>query len=244
MRVRISNSPTQIVFTAVRVFFQFVLHRQSGSGAVVMRDIPLDSAGDPGADPADQCRLDDMLTINEIIVIRLIHGLEQPAAHFGQDPDSHKLILQMDEPVFLVYLLEGQIVVERIRIKAALGALRRLAEIEDRVWFRVADRISGDDNVLFPHADSRRGRCGVRGRFRGRRLGDFGLFGIALSLKHFHHRYDCEADVPATNRCQQLRHFISGTPKSTETNGRASQNGWRRVGMASPGFFTRGVNPD
>ncbi len=57
-----------------------VLHGDKSAGAVVVRDVPLDPTGNPGADQADQGRLDDVLTVKEIVVVGFVDRLEEAAA--------------------------------------------------------------------------------------------------------------------------------------------------------------------
>jgi len=50
---------------AVGVRLRAVLHRQECAGAVVMRDVPFDAAGNPRADQPDERGLDDVLVIDK-----------------------------------------------------------------------------------------------------------------------------------------------------------------------------------
>ena len=43
-------------------------------------DVPLDAAGDPGADEADERGCDDVLMVDEVVVIGLVQRGEEPAA--------------------------------------------------------------------------------------------------------------------------------------------------------------------
>ena len=70
----------------------------------MVRDIPFDAARDPGAEHADKRGLDDVLAVDEIIAVRLVHGLENPAADLGQDDDPDIGILENQGPVGPVFL--------------------------------------------------------------------------------------------------------------------------------------------
>ena len=122
-------------------------------GAMVMRDVPLDAAGNPGADQADERRLDDVLAINEVVAVALVHRLEQPPANLRQDADPHIFVFQIDDAIDLVRFDMGQRVVERVGINAALGALRVASEVEHRVRLRVSGQIGRDGQFLFGDAD-------------------------------------------------------------------------------------------
>ena len=123
-------------FAAVGILFHFVLHGKGGGGAMMMRDVPFDAAGDPRADQTDQGRLDDVLAVDEVVAVGFVDALEEAAAYFRQDTDADELVLEIDDFVLLVLFFGGEVVVERIGVDAPLRSLRGLAEIEDRVGFR------------------------------------------------------------------------------------------------------------
>ena len=121
----------------------------------MVRDVPLDAAGNPGADQADQRRLDHVLAVDEVVVVGLVDAFEDAAADLRQDADPDVLVLQVDDRVRLVDLLAGQGVVHRIRIDRALRALRRAAEEEHRVRLGRPGEVGRDHGLLFPHLDRR-----------------------------------------------------------------------------------------
>src|ERR1039458_9038722 len=137
--------------TAIGIFLHFVLHGDESAGAMVMRDIPLHAAGHPGADEADEGRLDDVLAIDEVIVVGLIDAFENAAADLRQDADLEVLVFQIDDGVSLVDFSARQRVVHGVGVDRSLRALRLAAEEERGVRFRVTCQISGDDNVGFPY---------------------------------------------------------------------------------------------
>ncbi len=153
---------------AVGVLLHLVLHRQEAGGAVVVWQVPLDPAGDPRAQQADQRRLDHMLVVDEVVAVGFVHRLEDLAADLRQNPDLHILVFQIDHGVGLVFFLRRQIVVRGIGIDAVLRALRRSAEVELRIGVRLAQQVSRDDNLLLPHPhrSGLRRRCGLRRRRR------------------------------------------------------------------------------
>ncbi len=71
---------------AVGVMLDAILHREHGGGAMMMGNIPLDAAGDPGADETDQSGLDDVLAVNEIVVVGFVDALKETATESGRTP--------------------------------------------------------------------------------------------------------------------------------------------------------------
>src|SRR4030042_2728834 len=67
-------------FAPVGVFSDRPIHRHEGRGPVMMGNVPLHSPRDPGAKHSDEDRLDDVLAIKEIVAVRLVHRLEDPAS--------------------------------------------------------------------------------------------------------------------------------------------------------------------
>ena len=120
-----------------------------------MRDVPLDAARDPRANQPDQRRLDDVLAVDEVVAVRLVDAREDAAADLRRDADLHVLVLEVDQAVRLVDLAVGQVVVERIRIDAALGSLRHAPEVEHRVGVRRPGLVRGDDLVDLADGDGR-----------------------------------------------------------------------------------------
>ena len=115
---------------AVGVRLDAVLHRQERGGAVMVRNVPLDAAGNPRADQADERRLDDVLAIDEVVAVALVHRLEQPPADLRQHADAHVFVLQVNDAIGLVRLDAREGVVKRVGINAPLRALRVAAEIK------------------------------------------------------------------------------------------------------------------
>ncbi len=127
----------------------------------MVRNVPFDTAGDPGPDQSDQGGLDDVLAIEEVIAVGLVDGLEEPSADLRQDANLDIFVLEIDELVALVDLLAGQRVVKRIGIDPSLGALRLPPEEEHRALLRRTGQVGGDHGVLLVDLD--RGGLG-RGR--------------------------------------------------------------------------------
>ena len=140
---------------AVGVLLQRVIDRHEGGGAVVVGDVPLDAAGDPGAQHADQGGLDDVLAVEEVVAVGLVLRAEDAPAELRQDADLDVLVLQVDRLVGLVFADVRQLVEHRIGIDGPLRALVGPAAVEDGIPVRLADLVGGDHQRLFPGFDGR-----------------------------------------------------------------------------------------
>ena len=150
---------------AVGVLLHAVLHGSEGAGAMMMRDVPLHAAGNPRANQADQRGLDDVLPVNEVVIVGLVHTLEDPAAEFRQNAQPDVLVLDVDQRVGLIDLLARQGIVHRIGIDRTLRSLRCAAEEEHRVQLGRPGQVGWDHRLLFPHFD--RGRICRESERRG-----------------------------------------------------------------------------
>ncbi len=147
-------------FAAVGVLFGPILDRQERAGAVVVGNVPLHPARDPGADQPDERRLDDVLVVEEIVVVGLVHRFEHAPADFGENADADILVFEIDHLVGLVRFNVGQLVVQRIGVDSALGALGHPSEVEHRIELGRSGGIGGDDNFFFPNLDGGSIRAG------------------------------------------------------------------------------------
>jgi hypothetical protein len=80
---------------AVRVRFGRPIHRHETRSPMMVRDIPLDPAGDPGAEHADQRRFDHALTVEEIVAVGFVERAEDPSADFRQDANLEVLVFEI-----------------------------------------------------------------------------------------------------------------------------------------------------
>ncbi len=138
---------------AIGAFVHLVLYREKRSRPMVMRNVPFHAARDPGTQDADQRRLDDMLVIDELVAVGLVHRLEDFAAQFRDNADLYVLVFEIDHGVGLVRLLRGQAVVQRVGVDTLLRALRHCtaAEIELRIRIGRSDEIGRNRHRLLPH---------------------------------------------------------------------------------------------
>jgi hypothetical protein len=51
----------------------------------MMRDIPFDPTGDPGAEHPDQRGFDHVLAVEEVVAVGLVDRREDPSANLRQD---------------------------------------------------------------------------------------------------------------------------------------------------------------
>ena len=135
---------------------------------MMMRDVPLDAAGHPGADEADERRFDDVLAVDEVVVVGLVDAFENAAADLGQDADAEVLVLQVDDGVSLVDFLARQRIVHRIGIDRPLRALGLAAE-EERGFFLGGPRqVRGGGGFCFQTLP--RKNQGEKGRAREKKI--------------------------------------------------------------------------
>src|SRR5208337_1008000 len=96
---------------AIRVVLDAILHGKNGGSAMMVGNVPLDAAGDPGPDEADQRRLDDVLAVDEVVVVGFIDPLEKTAAQFRKNADLYVLIFEIDDLVCFIRFLMRQRVI-------------------------------------------------------------------------------------------------------------------------------------
>jgi hypothetical protein len=90
---------------------------------VVLGPVELDAAGDPGAGETDERRLDDVLTIEEVVAVDLVEADVDSAADLGQNHQPHEAVLQMDGFPGFNDRLAGDAVDQRQRIDVTTAAL-------------------------------------------------------------------------------------------------------------------------
>ena len=154
---------------------------------MMVRQVPFDSTGDPGAEQADQRGFDDMLVVDEVITVRLVDRFEDLATKLGKNADLDVLIFEIDHGIGLVFLLRGQVVVDRIRVDAVLRALRVAAEVELWVGVRGANQVGRDGDLFFPGFNGRccgkqRRSCRENQRNREDRLAHSPLHGYSPNI--------------------------------------------------------------
>jgi len=107
----ITHGPSHLThpygFTAVLVLLELILNGDKRSSPMVVRDVPLDAAGNPRADKADQRRLYDVLAIKEIVAVGFIDAFEDAAAYLRQNADPDVLVFEINHFVGLILFVAG-----------------------------------------------------------------------------------------------------------------------------------------
>ena len=127
---------------AVSILDQPVVHRKVAGSTVVVRDVPLDAAGDPGTDHADERRPDFCLPIDVVVAIGLVGGGENAPAQLRKHANLYVLVLQIVGLVSFVVLNIQKVLIEPIGIDRALRALIIAARIENRLKVGRPDFVS------------------------------------------------------------------------------------------------------
>jgi len=122
-----------------------------------MRHVPLDAAADPRAEHPDERGLDDVLAVEEVVAVGLVHGREDAPAELRQDADLDVLILQEQRLVGDVGFHVRQHVLHGIGIERGLRALVGATFVKARHGRRRRRQVCGDDEVRFPAQDRRPG---------------------------------------------------------------------------------------
>ena len=137
--------------TAVGAFLDRIVHREEGAGAVMLRPVELDAAGDPGACQADQSRFDHMVVVDEMAFLDLIVCHLHTSAQFRQDHHLYIFILQIDCVIRLVFAGIFNLFNHGIRIYHPAASLVNTFFQEHRVLFRFTDAIGGEKDIFFPN---------------------------------------------------------------------------------------------
>ena len=135
----------------IRVLDQHVVHRTEGRRTVMLRPVELDTAADPRSAEADEGRLDHMIVVDEIVVVRLIVGTLDPTAELRQDHHLQILILEPDRMIRLILLFIIYFFDRRVRIDASGASLVDTLLQEHRILIRLADPIGRDHLDGFPN---------------------------------------------------------------------------------------------
>ncbi len=139
---------------AVGVLFDVEVDGQEGGGAMVLRPIELDAAGDPRPGQADQGRLDDRLPVDEVVAVGLVLGDVDAAADLRQQHDAEILVFQPNGLPGAIGRRLGDPIGAGQGIDPAAAALVDPALQEHRVALGQVGQIGGDH--LLGDADGHR----------------------------------------------------------------------------------------
>ena len=138
-------------YAAVLILQGHIIHRKEGGRPVVLRPVELNASGNPGSGQSHQRRLDHMVIINKIIIVRLVIGPLDPAAQFRQHHHLQVLIFQPDRRVLLVGLLFTDFLHRGIGIHLSAASLIHTLVQKNGILFRFSDFVGGNCNLLHPH---------------------------------------------------------------------------------------------
>jgi len=80
--------------TAIGVPLDGRVDRHECRRAVVLRPIELNATGDPGAQQPDQGWLDNVLTVKEVVLVRLVEPREYSSANLRQEHQLNVFVLE------------------------------------------------------------------------------------------------------------------------------------------------------
>ena len=112
--------------------------------------VELDAPGDPGAQQADQGRLDDVLAVDDVVAgVAVLHDVDA-AADLRQQHDAQVLVLEMDGLPGARLRGVGDPVGDGVGVDAARRALVDAPLQEERVAVGLGEGVGVDDDGLGP----------------------------------------------------------------------------------------------
>ena len=90
---------------AIGILLDAGVDRHEGRRTVVLGPVELDSTRDPRADESHQCRLDNVVVVDEVALCNLVVGHLHAATQFGQHHHLDVLVLQPDGQILFVDFL-------------------------------------------------------------------------------------------------------------------------------------------
>jgi hypothetical protein len=104
---------------AVGMPFDVDLDGQEGGRSMVLRPVELDAASDPGPGQADQCGLDDVVAVEEVIAVAPVHSDVDAAADLWKQHQTNPAVLQVHGLPDAYVLVAADAVVEGQRVHPA-----------------------------------------------------------------------------------------------------------------------------
>ena len=136
--------------TAVLVLHDVAVYGQVGAGTVVLWPVELDAARYPWPRQSHECRLDDVVVIDEVALLDLIIRHLDATAQFRQHHYLEILVLQVHSPPFLRCRLVGYRLDDGIRINHATRALIYSLLQEDGILLCLSNLIRWYRHQLSP----------------------------------------------------------------------------------------------
>ena len=139
----------------VRVCLNLIIYRQKGCGPMMLGPIEFYAAGDPRPGQTDQCRLDNMLVVNQIVAVGLVLNAVDAPANFRQHQYAEIIILDPDGLPCSIDRLFGDAINERQRVYLAAAAL--VNPLFQKHWILVGLlwQVGRNDQLFNPDADLR-----------------------------------------------------------------------------------------
>ena len=154
---------------AVPVLDDAVVARDVRRGAVVVEDVPFDTARNPRSRHADVRRLDHVLVVEDVVAVGFVDGVEQPSADLRQDAQFDVFVFEVEGFVAHRLFVARHVVVERIGVDRAARPLVGPVAFEDGRRFGCVEDVGGEFERSLPGRD-----CGLLGPGAGRNAGEQG----------------------------------------------------------------------
>ena len=136
---------------AVPVVHEPVVYRILAGGAVMVEDVPLHAAADPGSEHAHIGGLDGGLAIEDLVAVGLVRGIEEASADVREHAHFQIIIFQEKSPVGAVHAGIGGIVVHRVGIHPAFRPLVCEIPGEQGGFFGGVHPVCGEVDGAFPN---------------------------------------------------------------------------------------------
>ena len=113
--------------------------------------VELDATADPRTAEADERRLDHMIVVHEIIVVRFIVRTLDTSTELWENHHLQIFIFEPDCVIRLVLLLIINLLNRRIRIDSSGASLVDTLLQEHRIFIRLTDPVGRDHLDRFPN---------------------------------------------------------------------------------------------
>ena len=120
---------------------------------MVLGPVEFDTAGNPGTGKSYKRRLDDMIVIYEMALADFVVCHLYAASQFGKNHHLDVFVLDEDGVPFVVSLLIGDRLDDRIGIDDSAGTLIDSLFKENRIFLGLSYLIGRDNHCFFPCFD-------------------------------------------------------------------------------------------
>ena len=137
-------------FGAVGTLLYFPVAGDVAGLAVVVEGVPFHSSAYPRSGHSHICRFHDLVAVEDVVAVGLVHGKEQPAPDFRENAELDILIFKIETIVGDILPPAGHIVVERVGIDTPFRPLIGPVPLKNRSLFRRVEQIGGHGDFVFP----------------------------------------------------------------------------------------------